>query len=142
MVNAMQANPFQIARWALFASFALMVLVVCLPDPQPSPAWELAQQERYEERFPQLKTPASPNREPALQFADDQPKAAPPQPKMAQEPPTRPLRTAHLPERSPTGDQRANAVRMGQPLFFPEDQPSSRNLAPDPVHLEPPQISQ
>ncbi|MCA9067921.1 MAG: hypothetical protein KDA84_03310 [Planctomycetaceae bacterium] len=60
---------------------------------------------------------------------------------MAKESPARPLRTAQLPDWGKLGDQRAGAVRIGQPLFFPEDEPQDINLAPDPVHLELPQTS-
>ncbi|MCA9067922.1 MAG: hypothetical protein KDA84_03315 [Planctomycetaceae bacterium] len=76
----MHTNHFRIARWALFASFAMMVFVVCLPNPDPSPAWQLAQQERYEQRFPDLKTPVEPSQEPAIQFAKGAPKDAPAKP--------------------------------------------------------------
>lgn len=136
----MQTSHFQIARWALFASFALMVLVVCLPNPHPSTSWEIAQQDRYEQRFPQLKPSAQPVPKPNIQFAEGKPREDVPETKMAKEPPAHPLRTAHLPERSNIGDQRPGTVQMGQPLFFPEDEPPAKNLAPDPVHLEPPQL--
>lgn len=136
----MPTNPFQIARWALVASFALMVLVVCLPNPHPSPAWELAQRERYERRFPELKTRVQPTPQADIQFAEGKAKDTSPQPKLAKDLPQQPLRTASLPERPATGDQRANAVRMEQPVFFPDDRPLRDNLAPDPVHLEPPRL--
>ena len=125
--SAVNASPFQAARWALFAGFGVMVAVVSLPNPSPSAAWKIAETNRYLERFPQLRrreNAAQPKSE--VNLAE----AAP-----AEEQKPMPYRTAHLPDRLENKNRRpASSPRPG-PLI---EQPASKKLPPDPVHLDPP----
>ncbi len=52
--------------------------------------------------------------------------------------PRGPYRTARLPDRFEERSQ-VKRVRIQDPVFFEDEPSASSNLAPDPVHLEPPQ---
>jgi len=95
----MNAHPFRIARWALFFNFGLLVLIVSLPNPEPSDAWESAEMARYFERFPQLQNrEKSPAPESEHQFAARQGQDA--EPEGGKQQPAKTYRTARLPGRS------------------------------------------
>ena len=132
-------HPFQIARWALLVSFAVMVFVVAFPNPLPSSAWKLAEKNRYEKRFPALRKPPEPASEPATQLADGKQKSPNASKRIAPETSEKPLRTAHLPSRLASDDDQPRGVRIQEPIFFlEEEKPTVGNLAPDPAHLETP----
>lgn len=95
----MNAHPFRIARWALFINFGLLVLIVSLPNPEPSDAWETAEMARYFERFPQLQNSGkSLAPESEHQFAARQRQNA--EPDNGEEQPAKTYRTARLPGQS------------------------------------------
>lgn len=127
---AMKHDLLQVARWALSASFAVMVAVACLPNPQPSLAWKIAEGKRHERRFPELRPSKDSLFEPDTQLANgnaNQPDS-----------PT-PFRTA---QRPPRMDAAPRETQNQEPiLFFEEDEPNSANLAPDPAHLDLPPIA-
>lgn len=131
-------HPFQIARWALLASFAVMVFVVAFPNPSPGRAWKLAEKSRYETRFPALRRGQEATIPPETQLAK-RPHASPETTReTGQEPAEKPVRTAHLPARLESGDDLPKGVRIQEPIFFEDEEPAKGNLAPDPSHLEPP----
>lgn len=131
-------HPFQIARWALFASFAVMVFVVAFPNPSPGRAWKLAEKLRYEKRFPALRKGPEATIPPETQLAKrplENPKTTR---ATSEEPAEKPVRTAHLPARLESGDDLPMGVRIQEPIFFEDEGPAKGNLAPDPSHLETP----
>jgi hypothetical protein len=126
-------HPFQTARWALLASFAVMVFVVAFPNPSPSPAWKLAQKNRYQERHPGLRKRTEPENPPDTQLANR------PEPTEHNDEATaeKPVRTAQLPARRERGDDVPRGVSIQEPIIFLEDdEPVPSPLAPDPAHLE------
>ena len=138
----MMHHPFQIARWALLASFAVMVFVVAFPNPLPSSAWKLAERNRYEQRFPASRKQRGPkSTEPGTQLAKGSKKTPTPVERTARENSETPLRMAHLPSRQEIGDDRPRGVRIQEPIFFEDDEPIEDQLAPDPAHLETPSQS-
>jgi hypothetical protein len=135
----MMHHPFQIARWALMASFAVIVFVVGFPNPRPSAAWKLAEQTRYQQRFPVLRPLRESSQEPPAQWAHRlwEPEASPT--RTLSETPRKPVRTAQLPSRYESGDDRPRGAKIQEPvLSFEEEVPATGNLAPDPAHLETP----
>ncbi len=134
---AMMHHPFQIARWALLASFAVMVFVVAFPNPWPSSAWKLAEKNRYEQRYPALRKQMGLKTEAGTHLAKGSKKTPNPVERTARENSDTLLRTAHLPSRKENGDDRPRGVRMQEPIFF-DDEPTEGQLAPDPTHLETP----
>jgi hypothetical protein len=124
----MKHNPLKIARWALLAGFGLMVAIVCLPNPQSSTAWKIAEGKRYEQRFPELNRPAEPNKQPDTQLVKGEEASS----AVAQDsiPQTEPIRTAQRQDRPQRGRSREGND---------EELPARKNLAPDPEHLDLPQ---
>jgi hypothetical protein len=135
----MMHHPFQIARWALLASFAVMVFAVAFPNPSPSRAWKLAEQDRYDKRRPESRKPPEPRNSSETQLASG-PKTMPKVAEnVSQEALEKPLQTAQLPPRSESRDDLPRGVRIQEPIIFFEDEESAEsNLAPDPAHLETP----
>lgn len=134
----MMHHPFQIARWALFASFAVMVFVVTFPSPSPGPAWILAKKSRDEQRFPHLRKRTEPMNPPAAQLANRPTPVAEPAEGTNAETSETPFRTAQLPARLESGDSVPRGVRIQEPIFFEDDRPAENQLAPDPAYLDTP----
>jgi hypothetical protein len=138
-VAAMTHHPFQIARWALLASFAVMVFVVAFPNPAPGPAWKLAERNRYQERFPGLKNRKMPANPPDVQLANRPQSTSNSTEQTNEASAEKPFRTAQLPLRLESDDGAARGVRIQEPIiFFEDEEPVPSNLAPDPAHLETP----
>lgn len=132
-------QPFQIARWALLAGFAVMVFVVAFPNPNPGQAWKLAESSRYEQKVPAFKNRIAPTNSPRTQLANH----ATAKPTIAghtkKTPAKKPIQTAQLPSRFESQDDLPRGVKIQEPiLFFEDEEPPNSNLAPDPVHLETP----
>src|SRR5687768_10550136 len=100
----MMHHPFQIARWALFASSSVMVFVVAFPNPSPGSHRILAEQSRYEQRFPRLRIRLEPMNPPAAQLANQPTPVAESAEEAIAGPQEKPLRTAQRPARFESGD--------------------------------------
>ncbi len=135
----MKHHPFQIARLALAAGFGVMLLAVTLPKSNPSPAWQLAEQARYGWRLPKPSRSLPGEQQSESKFAKREDRGSE-SAKMREGVSQRePFRTAHLPGRIEHGD-RADRIRIQAPIFFEDEESIPSNLAPDPVHLEPPEV--
>lgn len=127
----MKHTPLQTALRALSAGLALMLTIICLPIPGPSPAWRIAQQTRYEQRFPELRPAETPSTPPAAMLAEEKAKKHEDDPAASEEPHEPAIRTAQRPMRTEHRATPPQAV-----LFWEEEPPEAVNLAPDPAHLE------